>query len=120
MFDLGMATKEQCIECSFKWTPFFSHFQPFSIAMELDRTLVRSDIVANSAARAEVGYTKVWIPHVEAWLRAPVPLAAVRRYLVLPYAKSKDEVWLTADDPRHSELERIATLHASASETKHQ
>lgn len=108
LFDLGSAEVDQCLFMSWKWTTFFSHFRPFTVAFELDCERIREALVPNSEARADVAYKKVWIPYVEAWHRGPIPLSAVRRYLVLPSDYRIDELWLNAVDSRHAELERRA------------
>lgn len=108
VFDLGSAAEEECVFMSWKWTKFFSHFRPFTVAMELDRATLSATLVPHSACKGSEGENSVWIPWVEAWHRGPVPLLAIKRYLVLPYGRLDSERWLTPSDREHTTLEAWA------------
>ena len=49
------------------------------------------EIIPNQVARKEVGNTKVWIPHVEAWYPNQIPISAVDRYFVVPNCREKSK-----------------------------
>ena len=108
LFDLAAPPLEKLVDFSSRWTSFWHHFSPMSIAMEVTREAVAATLVPNEDALKEVGSTKVFFPWVEAWHIGPIPLSAIRRYLLIPYGNSTQYRWLTADDPQHEELTRLA------------
>ena len=66
LFDLASATENECILCFAKWTKFFYHYFPFTVAFELDRSMISGKLIPNNVAREKIGNSQVWIPWVEA------------------------------------------------------
>jgi hypothetical protein len=108
VFDFAVASDAQCFTMNFKWTRFFSHFEPFTAALELDRAKLGSRLIPASVARGPEASDTVWSPWVEAWHEGPIPLTAVRRYLIVPRRRVSESYWLAPEDPRHAELEHLA------------
>ena len=116
LFDLASATEDECAFMSWKWTTFFSHFRPFTVAFDLNRQLLSPNLLPYSASRTP-GNTTIAIPWVEAWHRGPIPVAAIQRYLVLPHGRPDGEVWLAPGDPDCETLKAWAN-EAAMNESK--
>lgn len=119
LFDFGAASDSECFSMHFKWTRFFSHFEPFTAVLELDRATLAERLVPASVARQPEAYGTVWIPHVEAWHAGPIPVSAVRRYLMVPNRRIAEATWLSPDDVRHADFERVAQSTQDLARARH-
>jgi hypothetical protein len=99
LFDLATPTDAQCVSMYFKWTSFFSHRKPFTVAIEIARERLPGRFVSNDEARTEVGFEKVWIPWVEAWHDGAIPTSAFNGYLLFPSSINHQVTWIEAENP---------------------
>jgi hypothetical protein len=97
LFDFGSSSEEECISCHWKWTDFFYQWKPVTFVLGLERTAICAGLVANAQARREVGFSKVWIPWVEAWHKGPIPLAAIEKVLLVLPSSLKYELFTLAE-----------------------
>jgi hypothetical protein len=83
LFDFGVLDEPQYVDFYSRWSTFFFTHRPFTVVVELARGVLGGRLIPNSRAHAEVGYDKVWIPHVEAWHDGPISLEAVRSCMLI-------------------------------------
>lgn len=84
LFDFESAAEKDCIAIHHTWGHFFSDHQPATVALRLNRQILGSELLPNSAAPklGTEGY-KSYIPYIEAWYPRPIPLAAVDGYILI-------------------------------------
>lgn len=75
LFDFETPTSEQCISEEPKWAGFFKRHKPATILIGLDRRKLAPNLISNKRAREEIGFKKMWIPHVEVWYPEPIPFS---------------------------------------------
>jgi hypothetical protein len=83
LFDFFSVDEKEFLYTFYRWRCFFWHHKPFTIALELNREYLMSNLILNQIARQEVGYKKVWIPYVEVWYPKRIPISAIDRYFVI-------------------------------------
>jgi hypothetical protein len=89
LFDFVTPSEDEIISQFFKWEWFFKTHRPFTIVLELEQKLISQYLIRNEEAKKEVGYSKVWIPYVEAWSTQPIPISAIKNYYIVKYSKQK-------------------------------
>lgn len=102
LFDFAVLREAEYVDFHERWSGFFLGGTPFTVAIELDRTALGDRLIPNGAARAELGFRKVWIPHVEVWHNGPINLATAGRrcLLIAPSTVGHEPVSMPLDDPR--------------------
>lgn len=100
LFDFGVLDEPQYVDFYSRWSTFFFIHRPFTVAVELDRAALGDRLIPNARAHADVGYDKVWIPHVEAWHSGPIQLQTARSCILIAGQVDPRFVRIEIDDPQ--------------------
>jgi hypothetical protein len=83
LFDFESASDLQVAGTWINSEDFFYCHKPATYALWLNRALLPARLITYEEAKAEVGYRRVKIPHIEVWCPVPIPFAAVAKVTVI-------------------------------------
>ena len=89
LFDFVTPSEDEIISQFFKWEWFFKIHRPFTLVLELDKESIAPYLIRNQEAKKEIGYSKFWIPYIEAWSIQPIPISAIENYYIVKYSQQK-------------------------------
>lgn len=118
MFDFKSCPPNRSIGYPEQWHNLVLRFSLFNFIIEIDESLLKNDLVSNSSAIEEYGYSIKFVPRVEIWSKKPIPISTFNSIFVMynsemseNYIKAYNIKELSVDEELFSYIEAYKKIY---------